>query len=168
VAVPGAVPSVPAASCAYAATLCTDHHSSHGGLTRAQVPKYQKLTAVLYDEDYGGDDEVIQFSCTSSFPFNSIDACVGNASFGLEPAGTAARQCSDAVSLLWHRFQWVHCMPACVLRMPLLHEPNFLCKSDVYGWTGQTYLRRVLSFHSCICATSAPDSGRLCALVYTL
>jgi hypothetical protein len=45
---------------------------SNDGLTHAQVPKYQKLTAVLYDEDYGGDDEVSQFCCISKLPFDSI------------------------------------------------------------------------------------------------
>jgi hypothetical protein len=39
--------------------------ASHMRESELQVPKYQHITAVLYDEDYGGDDEVSRRFCIS-------------------------------------------------------------------------------------------------------
>lgn len=48
---------LPYICCLPAVPVLSPDGLSHAGIG-LQVPKYQHITAVLYDEDYGGDDEV--------------------------------------------------------------------------------------------------------------
>ena len=77
-------------------------HDSDVILTNAQVPKYQKLTAVLYDEDYGGDDEVSHSPASPFPPSTAFDACAGAASCGAELAAPVVSLPYVIVPMLCH------------------------------------------------------------------
>ena len=114
----------------------------------SQVPKYQKLTAVLYDEDYGGDDEVIQHFRISLVPSDNMDACGCDQLWSGSPrqlpyitAVMSVRQCCVTAMT---RIQCAHWILASSSNKPLLRGAQLHSDAQMSRTAGVQMLRRRL------------------------